>query len=225
MELSIQTQWRVKINCVIMMEKRGYKIGEEADLIKKWNSKDSMFKEKISEDYLNVIYGDNPDNVNNLVALCLNESLNKESVIEIIDLAKDNECKKITLVINSIKHIGASGLDQLSSRLGQIQTILFTADEMLVDPTSHIYSPIYRKLSEQEKENLARQTNFKQLPLMRHSDIRELKLETKQQRSKLIHDPVAKYLDFQPSDVIEERGVNFQLNLIVPTYLLYRYVK
>lgn len=246
MELSLQTRWKIKINSIIMMKNRNYDISDEIFLLDGWKNynsllakreagqtlskaeldkiNDSIITKEIEVDYLNVVYtGDN--NVKNLVSLCLNEGLNKESVIDIIDLAKDQECGKITLVINTLKHIGASGLNELSSRLGQIQTTLFTADEMIINPIAHIYSPIYRKLSEEEKENLARQINFKQLPLLRYSDIRELKLETKQQRSKLIHDAVVKYLDFQTGDVIEEKGVNFSLNLMVPEYLIYRYVK
>jgi DNA-directed RNA polymerase subunit H (RpoH/RPB5) len=219
MELSSATQWRIKINCIVMMQNRGYDIlDEELELLKEKQTGE------LDDEYLNVVYTAD-DKPNTLVSLAFNETLNKEAVIEIINLAEEQECKKIILVINSLKYIGASGLNELSTRSNQIQTTLFTAEEMIVNPTAHIYSPKYRKLTEREKENLAKEINFKQLPLLRFSDIRELKLETKQQRSKLIHDQVVKYLDFQPGDVIEEKGVNFPLNLMVREYIIYRYVK
>ena len=219
---------RLKKNQIKMMRDRGFTIDEEDENILQMTREDfdNMIQEaEEGEQILNKFYK-TKGQPKTYVYFSTMSDINKNLAVEIVGTAREENCNNIVIIANHPQNsIKPDALTEFSQSFSKIKITVFPVDRLNVRPVKHSFSPKYRKLNDREKEEIIPQLPIKQMPLARLTDIREYKLETTQQRSKIFSDPAVEYLDLNPGDVVEVRGYNFAVDLLVTEYVTYYHIK
>ena len=217
---------QVKINALRMLEDRGYRLDRgDSEIVQ---MKPETLSRRLDLLKMNKSYEHETENKSlHLIFLSggVNQTINKPIIQKLLSSLSKQKPK--VLVIIGDAPLGAKAVDKLLERGGASGSWFiqfFRLEELLYRPIDHGWCPIYVKLSEEEKINLRRNEGISlaNLALLRYADLSDLKAE--KDKDKFFIDPICKYYELKPDDIVKEIGVNVALNYLCPVYLLYRRV-
>lgn len=117
---------------------------------------------------------------------------------------------------------GDKGTSALLQQITDCKIIVYKVEELAINPTKHIYAPEVYKLTTKEKEEHLRGKARSQLPTFRYNTFKNMKNVPD---AKSFHDPVVKYYDYQPTDLIRIKREVFYAPTIVHEEISYRSVQ
>jgi DNA-directed RNA polymerase subunit H (RpoH/RPB5) len=123
----------------------------------------------------------------------------------------------LTNVIIIVPQPLKSGKLKSLSGIEGVHIMIFTLDELQMNITQHFYQPKFRRLSPDERANWLRRNGIAtiKLPMMTYVSIKNTN------KALLNSDPVVKYYDYRPEDIIEVETEIFQVPIPIRTNITY----
>lgn len=146
------------------------------------------------------------------------------STIEAVTEDEKKQRSRLTVIITiSAKNWKKSALEPFKLYGSNFQH--FLESELTYNPTLHIFVPPHRRMSKSEKEEFLSRNRFEenQLPRMRFVDTITQIEEAKVLMERKV-DPIVKYYDFRPGDLIEIRRTNIFVPSMVSQTKFWRIV-
>lgn len=222
---------RAKLVQLEMVRDRGYVINErqrsQITELRKWLKQQSKlpsfyvngnlnrkdWPEWLNEKYirLNPTSGEVMDTLN----VYFIESPQRISDMVIGDITNNGDYPDNAIIITA-QPLTPPKLKQLSGIEGT-HIMVFGLTELQVNPKRHFYQPRFRRLSIDERAKFLRTNAIasSKLPLMIYSSIKN------PDKKLLFSDPIVKYYDFRPEDIIEIETETFQVPVPITSNLGY----
>jgi DNA-directed RNA polymerase subunit H (RpoH/RPB5) len=182
----------------------------------------------IPNDITLVWYSEKDKSTKSISTRKIEKKLQTDDAVKIISyINKANNVKINNIITISNLNWGSKGIEPLKKSLDHIHFQFYLYSELMYNPTKHFFVPIHRKLKNDEIKSLIENDGidpYYDLSSMIYIDA-FYKKPSKDTKKQIVMDPICKWYNFKPGDVIEITRINFVTDTDIPVSIAYRIVK